>query len=55
MLEVRGTDDKRYLVMSASAHKSLTTKQVEQLEKHATILSSSLDTVEATEAVVLDV
>jgi hypothetical protein len=30
MLEVRGTDDKRYLVMSASAHKSLTTKQVEQ-------------------------
>jgi hypothetical protein len=46
MLEVRGTDDKRYLVMSASAHKSLTTKQVEQLEKHA-ILSSSLDTVEA--------
>jgi hypothetical protein len=32
MLEVRGTDDKRYLVMSASAHKSLTTKQVEQLE-----------------------
>jgi hypothetical protein len=47
MLEVRGTDDKRYLVMSASAHKSLTTKQVEQLEEHATILSSSLDTVEA--------
>jgi hypothetical protein len=36
MLEVRGTDDKRYLVMSASAHKSLT-KQVEQLEEHATI------------------
>jgi hypothetical protein len=31
MLEVRGTDDKRYLVMSASAHKSLTTK-IEQLE-----------------------
>lgn len=47
MLEVRGTDDKRYLVMSASAHKSLTTKQMEQLEKHATILSSSLDTIEA--------
>jgi hypothetical protein len=33
-IEVRGTDDKRYLVMSASAHKSLTTKQVEQLEEH---------------------
>jgi hypothetical protein len=47
MLEVRGTDDKRYLVMSASAHKSLTANQVEKLEKHATILSSSLDTIEA--------
>lgn len=47
MLEVRGTEDKNYLVMSASAHKSLTTKQIEQLEKHATILSSSLDTIEA--------
>lgn len=47
MLEVRGADDKRYLVMSAAAHQSLTAKQVEQLEKHATILSSSLDTIEA--------
>jgi hypothetical protein len=47
MLEVKGTDDKRYLVMSASAHQSLTPKQVAQLEKHATILSSSLDTIEA--------
>ncbi|MFT5254058.1 MAG: hypothetical protein ACI87N_003121 [Flavobacteriales bacterium] len=47
MLEVRGTDDKRYLVMSASAHKSLTANQVEKLEKRATILSSSLDTIEA--------
>lgn len=47
MLEVRGAADKRYLVMSAAAHQSLTTKQVEQLEKHATILSSSLDTIEA--------
>ncbi|MDG2430991.1 citrulline utilization hydrolase CtlX [Flavobacterium sp.] len=47
MLEVKGTNDKRYLVMSASAHQSLTTNQVQQLEKHATILSSSLDTIEA--------
>ncbi|MBC5837019.1 citrulline utilization hydrolase CtlX [Flavobacterium muglaense] len=47
MLEVRGASDKRYLVMSAAAHQSLTTKQVEQLEKHAIILSSSLDTIEA--------
>ena len=47
MLEVRGANDKRYLIMSASAHKSLDTKQIAQLEKHATILSSSLDTIEA--------
>lgn len=47
MLEVRGTDDQRYLVMSTSAHQSLTPHQVAQLEKHATILSSSLDTIEA--------
>ncbi|RKS13279.1 citrulline utilization hydrolase CtlX [Flavobacterium sp. 120] len=47
MLEVRGANDKRYLVMSAAAHQSLTPKQKEQLEKHAEILSSSLDTIEA--------
>jgi hypothetical protein len=47
MLEVRGTNDKKYIVMSASAHQSLTPKQIEQLEKHAEILSSSLDTIEA--------
>ncbi|MGE8339868.1 MAG: citrulline utilization hydrolase CtlX [Flavobacterium sp.] len=47
MLEVRGKDDKRYLVMSASAHQILTPKQIAQLENHAEILSSSLDTIEA--------
>ena len=47
MLEVRGANDKRYLVMSVAAHQSLTPKQIEQLEKHAEILSSSLDTIEA--------
>jgi hypothetical protein len=47
MLEVLGTDDRRYLVMSASAHQSLTKKQIAQLEEHLTILSSSLDTIEA--------
>ncbi|RYJ50839.1 amidinotransferase [Flavobacterium petrolei] len=47
MLEVRGANDKRYLVMSTAAHQSLTPKQIEQLEKHAGILSSSLDTIEA--------
>ncbi|MFE3848045.1 citrulline utilization hydrolase CtlX [Flavobacterium sp. LB3P45] len=47
MLEVRGANDKRYLVMSTSAYQSLTPKQITQLEKHAEILSSSLDTIEA--------
>jgi hypothetical protein len=47
MLEVRGADDRRYLVMSSSAYQSLTKKQIAQLEEHLTILSSSLDTIEA--------
>jgi hypothetical protein len=47
MLEVKGADDRRYLVMSHSAHQSLTKKQIAQLEEHVTILSSSLDTIEA--------
>ncbi|AOW08171.1 citrulline utilization hydrolase CtlX [Flavobacterium gilvum] len=47
MLEVKGTDDRRYLVMSDSAYKSLTKKQIAQLEEHVTILSSNLDTIEA--------
>jgi hypothetical protein len=47
MLEVKGADDRRYLVMSAAAHQSLTKKQITELEEHVTILSSSLDTIEA--------
>ena len=47
MLEVKGADDRRYLVMSAAAHQSLTKKQIAELEEHVTILSSSLDTIEA--------
>ena len=47
MLEVKGSDDRRYLIMSSSAHQSLTKKQIAQLEEHVTILSSSLDTIEA--------
>jgi hypothetical protein len=47
MLELKGADDRRYLVMSSSAHQSLTKKQIAQLEEHVTILSSSLDTIEA--------
>jgi len=47
MLEVKGVDDRRYLVMSSSAYNSLTKKQIAQLEEHITILHSSLDTIEA--------
>ena len=47
MLEVKGANDRRYLVMSNSAHQSLTKKQIAQIEEHVTILSSSLDTIEA--------
>ena len=47
MLEVQGENNKHYLIMSASAHQSLTEKQVDQLQKHAEIFSSSLDTIEA--------
>ena len=47
MLEVKGTDDRRYLVMSNSAYQSLTKKQIAQIEEHLTIISSSLDTIEA--------
>lgn len=47
MLEVQGIGGQRYVVMSKAAHKSLTADQVSKLEKHARILSSSLDTIEA--------
>ncbi|MFY7756786.1 MAG: citrulline utilization hydrolase CtlX [Flavobacterium stagni] len=47
MLEVKGTDGKRYLVMSSSAYQALTKKQIAQIEQHVTILHSSLDTIEA--------
>ncbi len=47
MLEVKGTDNRKYLVMSNSAHQSLTKKQIAQIEEHVTILNSCLDTIEA--------
>jgi len=46
MLQVLGANDKRYLVMSAAAHKSLTPDQVVAIEKHCPILSSDLETIE---------
>lgn len=47
MLEVRGNDDKRFLIMSDAAYKSLKPAQIEKLEYHCEILTSSLDTIEA--------
>lgn len=47
MLEVRGTNDKSYLVMSKSAHQSLTKDQISKIGKYSEILSSSLDVIEA--------
>lgn len=46
MLQVRGADDKKYLVMSAAAHKSLTQEQISAIKKHCEILSADLTTIE---------
>lgn len=47
MLEVRGKDDKRFLIMSDAAYKSLKPAQIEKLQYHCEIITSSLDTIEA--------
>ncbi len=47
MLVVKGANDKKYVVMSNSAFESLNKNQIMQIEKHAEILYSSLDTIEA--------
>jgi hypothetical protein len=47
MLQVKGANDKRYLIMSQVAYDSLTKNQIQTLEKHSEILSSSLDIIEA--------
>ena len=46
MLQVKGTNDISYLVMSQSAFNILTEKQIKVLEKHTKILNSSLKTIE---------
>ncbi|MDM1397707.1 amidinotransferase [Myroides odoratimimus] len=47
MLQVKGKDDQRYLVMSTQAYNSLDANQIKAIEKHCPILHSSLDTIEA--------
>ncbi|HET8886535.1 MAG TPA: arginine deiminase-related protein [Salinimicrobium sp.] len=46
MLQVRGANDKKYLVMSAAAHNALRSDQISAIEKHCEILSSDLETIE---------
>ena len=46
MLQVLGSDDKRYLVMSSDAYNSLRPEQITALENHCEIIHSSLDTIE---------
>lgn len=46
MLQVRGTDEKRYLVMSKAAHDSLTSLQIAKLSMHCEMLYSDLETIE---------
>ena len=47
MLQLKGANDTSYLVMSQSALDSLRPAQVQLLEAHATIISSSLETIES--------
>lgn len=46
-LQVRGANDKRYLIMSTSAYNCLTSIQLDKIQKHCEILHSNLDTIEA--------
>lgn len=47
MLQVIGSDNIRYLVMSQAANESLTNEQVSKITRHCEIISSPLDTIEA--------
>ncbi|TSE11123.1 citrulline utilization hydrolase CtlX [Aquimarina algiphila] len=46
MLQVVGSGDKRYLVMSSAAFRSLSKDQITKIEKHCAILHSDLNTIE---------
>ena len=46
MLQVLGSDEKRYLVMSTQAFESLSISQIKTIEKHCEILHSPLNTIE---------
>jgi len=46
MLQVKNIKGTKYMVMSLAAHKSLTTQQIESIERHSEILSSDLEVIE---------
>jgi hypothetical protein len=46
MLQVRGSNDEQFLVMSAAAYDSLTQSQIAKINNHCKIISSSLETIE---------
>ncbi|WP_417861152.1 citrulline utilization hydrolase CtlX [Winogradskyella sediminis] len=46
MLQLQGENKQLYLIMSASAHQSLTPNQVKSIEKYCPIISSTLETIE---------
>ncbi|MBQ0787812.1 MAG: amidinotransferase [Oceanihabitans sp.] len=47
MLQVKGKDDKLFLIMSQAAQDCLTPAQIKTITKHCEIISSSLDTIES--------
>jgi len=47
MLQVLGTNNQPYLVMSSAAYHSLQQDQLDAIKKHCSIIHSSLDTIEA--------
>lgn len=46
MLQVIGANEERYLVMSKTAHDSLTSKQIDTLKKHTRLLVVEIPTIE---------
>lgn len=47
MLQLRNTEDERFLVMSDQAYDSLQPEQIQVLEKHSRIIHSRLDVIES--------
>ena len=46
MLQVIGSDEQRFMVMSSAAYHSLKPGQIKSIEEHCKIIHSSLETIE---------